>query len=139
MSAAAGPLGAADRPSEADRAGEAAARVEALAARLLTWGTRLALSLVLAGVVGMLGSGIDPITAASPSFSIASIPASLLALRPEGFLWAGLTLVVALPLGRVVISGAGFLAAGDRRQTLIAALVLLVIGVSIVAALGLGG
>lgn len=118
---------------------ETAARIEALAARLLTWGTRVALGLVLAGVAGMAAAGVDPITAPAPPYSIAAIPAALLALRPEGFLWAGLTLVVGLPLGRVVVSGAGFLAAGDRRLALVSALVMLVIAVSVVAALGLRG
>lgn len=118
---------------------ETAARLETLAARLLTWGTRVALSFVLVGVVGMLLTGVDPISAPMPAYSLAAIPGDLLALRPEGFLWAGLTLVVALPLGRVIVSGAGFLAAGDRRLALVSVLVLLVIGVSVVAALGLGG
>ena len=48
-------------------------------------------------------------------------------------------LVVALPLGRVIVSGAGFFAAGDRRLALVSVLVLVVIAVSIVAALGLEG
>jgi hypothetical protein len=48
-------------------------------------------------------------------------------------------LVVALPLGRVLVSGAGFLAAGDRRLALVSLLVLAVIAVSVLAALGLEG
>ena len=119
-------------------AGETAARIETLAARLLTWGTRIALGLVLLGVVGMFLGGTDPIRAAQPAFALAAIPGQLLALQPEGFLWAGLTLLVALPLGRVVVSGAGFLRAGDSRLALVSVLVLLVIVASVVAALGLG-
>jgi uncharacterized membrane protein len=123
----------------APSANETAARIESLAARLLTWGTRIALGFVLVGVVGMLLAGTDPIHAVQPPYSLAGIPGQVLALVPEGFLWAGLTLVVALPIGRVVVSGAGFLAAGDRRLVLVSVLVLLVIGASVVAALGLEG
>jgi uncharacterized membrane protein len=117
--------------------GDTAARVETLAARLLTWGTRIALAFVLAGVAGMLPAGVDPVHSAQPPYSLAAIPGQLLALRPEGFLWSGLTLLVALPLGRVAVAGAGFLVAGDRRLVLVALLVLLVIGASVVAALHL--
>jgi uncharacterized membrane protein len=63
----------------------------------------------------------------------------MLALRPAGFLWAGLTVLVVLPIGRVLVSGAGFLAAGNRRLALVSALVIAVIAVSVVAALGLRG
>ena len=117
---------------------EAAAGIETIAARLLTWGTRIALGFVLVGVVGMFLAGVDPTDAAQPGYSVTAIPGQLLALQPEGFLWAGLTFAVVLPLGRVVVSGAGFLGAGDRRLALVSVLVLLVIGASVVAALGLG-
>jgi uncharacterized membrane protein len=117
-----------------------AAALETRIARLLTWGTRIALGLVLVGVLLMLQAGIDPLDhGASPEFSLASIPAQILALLPEGFLWAGLVLVMALPIGRVVVSGTGFLAAGDRRLALVSLLVVVVIVTSIVAALRLGG
>lgn len=118
---------------------DTAARLETAAAKLLTWGTRVALLLVLVGVVGMIATGVDPITAVPPAFSLAAIPGEIASLQPTGFLWAGLLVLIALPLGRVVVSGAGFLAAGDRRLALLSGLVLLVIAVSIVAALGLEG
>ncbi len=121
------------------RSAETAARIELIAARLLRWGTRVALAFVLVGVVGMLLAGVDPIRAPLPPYSLAAIPGQLAALQPEGFLWAGLTLVVALPLGRVVVSGAWFLSAGDRRMALVSLVVLVVIGVSIAAALRLDG
>ena len=124
--------------TRAASAQDTAARIETLAARVLTWGTRIALGFVLVGVVGMLLAGVDPIHAAQPGYSVTAIPGQLLALQPEGFLWAGLTFAVVLPLGRVVVSGAGFLGAGDRRLALVSVLVLLVIGASVVAALGLG-
>ncbi len=117
-----------------------AARLETIAARLLTWGTRVALLFVLAGVIGMATSGIDPMAAgAFPPYSLTAIPGQLAALRPEGFIWAGLTVLVSLPLGRVIVSGAGFLAAHDRRLALVSVLVLLVICASVVAAISLEG
>ena len=117
---------------------EAAARLETRIARLLTLGTRLAIALVLVGVAGMLLTGVDPLAHGGvPPFSLAAIPGDILALRPQGFLWAGLVGVMALPIGRVIVSGTGFLAAGDRRLAIVSALVLLVIVASVVAALGL--
>jgi uncharacterized membrane protein len=117
-----------------------AARLETIAARLLTWGTRIALGLILLGVVGMAVTGVQPLSGGTfPPYSLAAIPGQIAALEPEGFIWAGLTLLVALPLGRVTVSGAGFLAAHDRRLALVSVLVLLVIAASITAALGLEG
>jgi len=119
---------------------ETAARIETIAARLLTWGTRASLLLILVGVAGMAVSGVQPLAGgAFPPYSLAAIPGQIAALQPDGFIWAGLTLLVALPLGRVIVSGAGFLAAHDRRLALISVLVLLVIGASIVSALRLEG
>jgi uncharacterized membrane protein len=127
-------------PRSAAAQAATAARIESGIARLLTWGTRLALGLVFLGVAGMVIDGVDPMApGAQPAFSLARIPGDVMALRPGGFLWAGLTVLVALPLGRVLVSGAGFLAAGDRRLALVSLLVIAVIAVSVVAALGLQG
>ncbi len=117
-----------------------AARLETIAGRLLAWGTRLALLFILVGVVGMAVKGIDPLGGRSfPPYSLVAIPGQIARLQPEGFIWAGMTLLVALPVGRVTVSGAGFLAAHDRRLALVSVLVLLVIVSSVIAALGLQG
>ncbi len=117
-----------------------AARLETIAGRLLTVGTRLALLLILIGVGGMAARGDNPLGGgAFPPYSLFAIPRQIAALRPEGFIWAGMTLLVALPLGRVMVSGAGFLAARDRRLALVSVLVLLVICASVIAALTLEG
>jgi uncharacterized membrane protein len=118
---------------------DTARRLESVIARMLTLGTRAAVVLVLIGVVLMLAAGVDPLTAAFGPFSLGAIPGDLLALRPEGFIWTGLLVVMAMPVGRVVVSGFGFLAAGDRRLALISLLVVLVLTASVVAAQGLGG
>jgi uncharacterized membrane protein len=62
----------------------------------------------------------------------------MLALQPAGFLWAGIVLIIALPIGRVIVAGVGFLTVHDRRMALISLLVLLVVLASIVAAVGTG-
>lgn len=114
--------------------------IETLVARLLVLGTWVAVALVVAGVLGMLVTGVDPLEhGARPLFDLGAIPADLLALRPTGFLWAGLVTVLLLPIGRVVVSGIGFLVARDRRLALVSLAVLVVVIVSIAAAIGLEG
>jgi uncharacterized membrane protein len=117
---------------------EAADALEAAVGRLLIAGTWVAMALVLAGVLLMLADGVDPLAhGAAPAFDAARVPADLAALRPQGFLWAGIVLIVVLPVGRVVVAGLGFLVARDGRLALVSLLVLVVVLVSIAAALGL--
>ena len=118
----------------------AAYGMEALIARMLVVGLWLAMGLVLVGVVLMLANGTDPLDHGPiPPFELAQIPSEMLALKPAGFLWAGIVLIIALPIGRVMVAGVGFLAVHDRRMALISLLVLLVVLASILAAIGLGG
>ena len=126
----------------AGRAGpDATSTAEALEAaigRLLVVGTWTAMGLVLVGVVLMLATGIDPLAhGAIPPFDLAQVPAELIALQPVGFLWAGIVLVILLPIGRVVVAGLAFVAERDWRLALVSFLVLLVVLVSIAAAIGL--
>jgi uncharacterized membrane protein len=114
--------------------------IESTVARVLVIGTYVAIGLVLVGVLGMLASGVDPLAhGAVPPFDLGAIPSEILAGNPVGFLWAGLVLVLALPIGRVTVAGVGFLAAGDRRLAVVSLLVVLVVLVSIVAAQRLEG
>jgi uncharacterized membrane protein len=114
---------------------EATFAIEVLVARLLQVGTYVAMGLVLIGVVGMQVAGIDPLALdVPPAFDLKAIPAQMLALEPIGFLWAGLVLVLCLPIGRVVVAGVGFLAAHDRRLALVSLAVLLVVLGSIISA-----
>ena len=113
--------------------------IETLVARLLVAGTYLAVGLILVGVLGMLAQGIDPLALESaPAFDPAAIPSDLASLRPAGFIWAGIVVVMTLPIGRVVVAGAGFFASGERRLALISALVVLVVALSLVAASQVG-
>jgi uncharacterized membrane protein len=122
------------------RSEETAYAMEAAVGRLLVVGTWLAMTLVFAGVVLMLASGVDPLAhGAIPVFRPAEVPVQLVALRPEGFLSAGIVLIVALPIGRVIVSGLGFLAARDLRMAAISLAVLLVVLASVASSIALGG
>ena len=122
------------------RALDSAAALERRIGRLLTGGTYGAMALMAVGVVLMLAGGTDPLAhGAIPPFHPGTVLADLLALRPLGFLWSGVILVILLPIGRVAVAGVGFLAARDRRMAGISLLVLLVVLASVSAALGLEG
>jgi len=124
-------------PPSAD---DAAWRLESIISRLLVAGTYLAMALILAGVLLTLAAGIDPLAhETAPAFELAAIPSQIAAGDPLGFLWLGLVAVLALPLGRVVVAGVGFLAARDLRLALVSLAVLLVVVGSIVAAIRLEG
>jgi uncharacterized membrane protein len=112
-------------------------RLERSIARLLTGGTYLAIALLTFGFLLMLVNGISPLTPAPP-FDARQIPADILALRPTGFLWLGLIVVVATPASRVVASLIGYQRTGERRMALIAAAILVVIAISVVIANELG-
>ena len=117
---------------------DTAARLESLIGRLMVWGVYLAMTLIVIGIAIAAVQGIDPLArGGEPALDPAGIVSAMLALRPEGFLWAGIVLILAIPIGRVVVAGVGFLATGERRFALVSLLVLLVVLVSIVTALGM--
>jgi uncharacterized membrane protein len=108
-------------------------RVEAVIARLLTVGTRLAVGLLAVGSVLLVAAGISPLAEDWPPFDPATLAADLIALRPEGFLWLGLLAVIATPLLRVAVSTAGFARTGERRMALLGIAVLVVIALAVAA------
>jgi uncharacterized membrane protein len=127
------PAGDATATARAD----VAYRLESTISRLLVAGTYLAMALILIGVVLMLASGVDPLGPTVPPFDLDAIPSQVAAGNPLGFLWLGLVTVLALPLGRVIVAGFGFLAARDVRLALVSLAVLLVVLGSIAAAIRL--
>jgi uncharacterized membrane protein len=117
---------------------DAAARLESLIGRLMVVGIYLAMTLIVIGIVLAGLAGIDPLaTGREAALDPVGIVTSMLALQPEGFLWAGIVLIIAIPIGRVMVAGAGFLATGERRFALISVLVLLVVLLSIATAIGM--
>lgn len=107
--------------------------VEATIARLLTVGTRLAIGLLALGSVLLIAGGISPLAEDWPPLDLGGLPADLLALRPEGFLWLGLLAVIATPLLRVSVATAGFARAGERRMAILGVAVLVVIAFAVLA------
>ena len=93
---------------------DVAFRLESTISRVLVAGTYLAMALILIGVVMMLAAGVDPLGPTVPPFDLAAIPSQVASGNPLGFLWLGLVTVLALPLGRVIVAGVGFLAANTK-------------------------
>lgn len=121
-------------------ANEAAARLEVRIGRLMVWGVYTAMALIVIGLALGFAQGIDPLAHGRvPAFDLPAVLGSVGRLQPEGFLWAGIVLIIAIPIGRVIVSGIGFLASGERRFAFISLLVLLVVLASVLAALRLEG
>jgi uncharacterized membrane protein len=104
-------------------------------ARLLTFGTYVSVALLTIGVVVMFARRIAPL-AGGPPFQPELILDDILHVRPAGFMWLGLIAVIATPASRVVASLVGFARRGERTMAIVAALILLVIGLSVALARG---
>jgi uncharacterized membrane protein len=113
--------------------GTAPAGVEAQIARILALGTRLGIALLAVGSLLLVAAGISPLAEDWPPLDLAALPADLLALRPEGFLWLGLLVTIATPLLRVMAATLGFARAGERRMVVLGVAVLVVIALAVVA------
>jgi uncharacterized membrane protein len=116
---------------------EPAHRIELAVARILGVITVVAMALLLAGVALMVATGVDVESVTFPPFDPARIVSDLVALRPEGFLWAGIVVVVASPIVRVSAELVGFARVRDRTMAMVAAGILLVVAVSVLTALAL--
>ena len=121
----------------ADPAPEPAVSLERSIARLLTIGTYASVALLILGVVLMLATGIAP-RSGGPAFDLTKLVPDVLALRPAGYIWLGLVAVVATPAARVFAALIGYARRGDRTMAIVAALILVVIGLSVALAQGLG-
>jgi len=115
------------------------AQVEAVIARLLIAGTLVGVGLLAVGVALMAVRGISPESVAFPPFDPATVAADLAALRPEGFLWAGIVILIATPIARVIGELITFSIRGDRVMAGVALAILGVVALSVVAALALEG
>jgi uncharacterized membrane protein len=122
------------RPAPSDPAD----RIEITIARVLGLGALVAVILLAVGVGLMVALGVDPEAMTFPALDPATLLADILALRPEGFLWAGLVVVIATPVARVIGELVGFVMRGDRAMALVAAGILVVIGLSVAAAMATG-
>jgi uncharacterized membrane protein len=108
--------------------------LELTIARLLTIGTYVSIALLAAGVAAMIATGRSPLDVA-PGFDAGRIASDLAALRPEGFLWLGLMVVIATPSARVAASLIGFARRSERGMAVVSGLILAVIAVSVAVAI----
>jgi uncharacterized membrane protein len=104
--------------------------VERSVAWLLTAGTYTSIAFLAAGVVAMAAAGRSPLDM-GPRFDLGRVAADIAALRPEGFLWLGVVLVLATPSARVATSLAAYLRLGDRPMAVVSVLILGVIALSV--------
>ena len=111
----------------------AATALEPAIARLLTIGTYLAMALLTVGVVLLLESGASP-RSADGGLDVTRIPADIAALRPAGFIWLGLLVVIATPSARVATALLGYVRRGERDMAIVGTLILVVIATSVTLA-----
>jgi uncharacterized membrane protein len=102
--------------------------------RLLIAVTYAAVVLLTAGVALLLLNGISPL-AGGPPLDPGLLVGDIRRLAPAGFLWLGLIAVIATPVSRVVAAAIGFLRAGEWLMALVAAAILVIIGLGIGTAL----
>ena len=112
--------------------------LERTIARLLSVGTYVAIALLVVGLALLLATGIRPLSG-GPAFDATHVLDDVVRLRPAGFIWLGLLAVIATPSARVVASLVGYARGGERAMVAVAALILVVIIVSVVLATALEG
>ena len=108
--------------------------VEARIATLLLVGAVAGIALVAVGVLLMAVNGMSPLAESFTAFDPARVLPDVLALRPEGFLWSGIVLVIATPIARVIGEFVTFAMSGDRIMALAALAILAVVASSVVVA-----
>ncbi len=113
--------------------------VELVIARLLLAGTVAGVILLVIGVALMIANGVDPESATFPAFDPGTIVADMAAVRPEGYLWAGIVILIATPIVRVGGELVIFAVRGDRAMAMVALAILGVVALSVVAAGIVGG
>jgi uncharacterized membrane protein len=99
--------------------------------RLLSVGTYVSVLILAVGCILMFAYRIDPV-AGGPPLEPGLIVDDITHLRPAGFMWLGLLALLATPIFRVVVSLGGFLSRGERTMSIVAALILVVIALSVV-------
>jgi uncharacterized membrane protein len=107
---------------------------ERLSGRLLIGFTYVSVGVLIIGVGLMVVQGISPL-AGGPSLELATLGATIAAGEPAGFIWLGLLLVMAAPIGRVIVAGIAYLRDGDWLMLAISVAILAVIATGVVSAL----
>jgi uncharacterized membrane protein len=99
--------------------------------RLLTIGTNVAVLLLAIGCVLLFVYRLNPL-AGGPPLEPGLIVDDITHLQPAGFMWLGLLVLLATPVMRVVVSLGGFIRRGERTMSIVAALILVVLALSVV-------
>lgn len=108
--------------------------VEDRIARLLLLGAVAGIALVGVGVVLMAVNGIDPLATTFPGFEAGRVLPDLIALRPEGFLWAGILVVIGTPIARVLGELVTYALRGDRVMAAASGAIMVVVAASVLVA-----
>jgi uncharacterized membrane protein len=109
--------------------------VEDTIARLLIAGTLVGVAALAVGVVLMAAQGISPTSETYPAFDAGRLLPDLVALRAEGFLWAGIVVLVATPVARVIGELVSFAVRRDRLMVGVSAAILGIIVLSVALAI----
>jgi len=102
--------------------------------RLLIAMTYVAVGLLVVGVALMVADGISPLSS-GPGLDLATLGGQLIALDPAAFLWLGLLVVVATPIGRVIVAGFAYARQADWLMVAIALGILAIIAIGVGSAL----
>jgi uncharacterized membrane protein len=111
-----------------ERAGSLQA--ERLIGRLLTVITYVSVGLLVVGVLLLIAAGTSP-TSGGPGLDPGRLVPDVLALRPAGFLWLGLIVVIAAPISRVTVALGAYARSRDWLMVGVSAAILAVIAVAI--------
>lgn len=100
--------------------------------QVLRWGFRATAALMLVGVAIIIATSEQIATAVDP---LEEIPGEIAAFNGSGFVDLGILVLLLTPVFAVATVAIGFHRIGDRRYALYASIVLMVLGLSIAAAL----
>ncbi len=104
--------------------------------QLLIAVTYVSVGLLAVGFALMVADGISPLDQ-GPPLDVSTLGAELFALEPAAFLWLGLLVVIAAPIGRVIVAGVAYGRDADWMMVGVSLAILAVIAVAVV--IGLAG
>ena len=107
---------------------------ERVIGRVLIGLTYVAVAILVAGVIGMVVFGIDPL-GPPPDVDLGALVADLAAQWPVAVLWLGLAAVIATPIIRVIAAAISFGLSREWRLVAIDLAILAVIAIGVTTAL----
>jgi uncharacterized membrane protein len=107
-----------------------ASDMDVVIGRLLTIGTYVSVLLLAIGCVLLFANQILPL-AGGPPLEPGLIVDDISHLRPAGFMWLGLLVLIATPTARVVVSFFGYVRRGERTMAVVSVLILVVLAASV--------